>query len=142
MTQFEMTTSTDVGRKRDLLDQPLQEVDVRGSGLARVLLREREHLVRHVEAVRHAGRSDSLCREDDVDSAARAEVEHDLALAQIGNGGRVAAAKGGERRSIRELAALLGAVERFAEAGLVGAAGAAPAALLARPRAAACAASA
>ena len=44
------------------------------------------------------------------------EIEHDLALVQLGDGGRVAAAERGEHRRVRELAALLGVVERLAEA--------------------------
>ena len=37
ITQFEMTTSTESRRERDLLDDALEEVDVRDPGLAGVL---------------------------------------------------------------------------------------------------------
>ena len=50
ITQFEMITSTD-SRQRDLFDVALQEVDVRHLRFSCVLPRQREHLVRHVEAV-------------------------------------------------------------------------------------------
>ena len=61
------------------------------------------------------GRADALRREDHVDAAARAEVEHGLALAQLRDRGRVAAAERRERRRLRQLAALLGVVQRLAE---------------------------
>ena len=115
ITQLEITTSTEFGGQRDLLDHALQEVHVRHARLARVLLREREHLVGHVEPVGSAGRPDALGREDHVDPAARAEVEHGLALVQLGDRGRVAAAERRQHRRIGELAALLGVVERLAE---------------------------
>ena len=102
MTQLEMTTSTE-SAGRDRLDQTLEEVDVGDPRLSRVLLREREHLVGHVEAVGGSGRADTLRGEDDVDAAAGAEVEHDLALVQVGNGGGVAAAQAGECGCIRKL---------------------------------------
>ena len=51
MTQLEMTTSTRCVGERDLLDVPLDELDVRDPGLACVRAREVEHLVGHVEAV-------------------------------------------------------------------------------------------
>ena len=66
-------------------------------------------------AVGGAGRADALRGEDHVDAAARAEVEHRLALVQVGDRGRVAAAERGERRRLGQLAALLGVVERLAE---------------------------
>ena len=70
-----------VGRQRDLLDQPLQEIGRSSRRPPRVLLCQREHLVRHVEAVRHTRWPDSLRRQEDVDASARTKVEHDLTLA-------------------------------------------------------------
>ena len=137
ITQFEMTTSTESAGSGICSISALEEVDVRDAGLARVLPREREHLVGHVEAVGGAGRADPLGREDHVDAAARAEVEHGLALAQVGDRGRVAAAERREHRRVGQLAALLGVVQRLAElrrvALAVGAAGAAPAAAAVAP---------
>ena len=104
-----------VGRQRDLLDHALEEDRVRDAGLRRVRAREREHLVGHVEPVREAGRADAPRREDHVDPAAGAEVEHRLALVQLGDRGRVAAAERREHGRVRQLAALLGVVERLAE---------------------------
>jgi len=53
---------------------------------------------------------------------------------QIGDGRRVAASERRERCGVGEVAALLGAVERFAEAGLVAATRATPAAPLSTVR--------
>ena len=58
----------------------LEELDVLGARLALVLAREREHLVGHVEAVGLAARADAARREQHVDAAAGAEIEHGLAL--------------------------------------------------------------
>ena len=52
-----------------------------------------EHVVGHVEAVRLARRTNALGGEQDVDAAARAEVEHRLAFAQVGERRGVAAAE-------------------------------------------------
>ena len=89
-------------------------------GVARVLLREREHLVGHVDPVGGARRADALRGQDHVDAAAGAEVEHRLALVQVGDRGRVAAAERCERRRLRQLAALLGVVQRLPEVARVG----------------------
>jgi hypothetical protein len=62
-----------------LFDLAPEETDVRDARLGAVALGQGEHLVGHVEAVREAGRADPLGGEQDVDPAAGAEVEHDLA---------------------------------------------------------------
>ena len=59
----------------------------------RVGAREVEHLVGHVDADRLAGRADAAGGDQDVGAGAGAEVEHGLALAQVGDGGRHAAAE-------------------------------------------------
>ena len=79
--------------QRDVLDRALDELDVLDPGLALVVPRELEHLVGHVEAVGLAGRADAPGREQDVDPAAGAEVEDGLALVEVGDRGRVAAAE-------------------------------------------------
>src|SRR5436190_9673913 len=71
MTQLEMTTSTESAGSGILLDQPLEEVDVSDAGFARIPLRQGEHLVGHVKAVRGAGLPDALGGQDHVDAAAR-----------------------------------------------------------------------
>ena len=60
ITQLEMITSPDASRQRDLLDLPVQELDVLDAGLTLVRSRELEHLVGHVESVRFAALADAL----------------------------------------------------------------------------------
>ena len=110
-----MTTSTLSAGERDVLDQALQEVDVRCAGGARVLAGESEHLVGHVEAVDGSGRPDTLRREEDVDAAARAEIEHGLAFVQFHQRERVAATEARGDRVTGEAGTLVGAVQALAE---------------------------
>ena len=93
MTQLEMITSTESSGSGIVLDRALDELDVLDPGLALVGAGQLEHLVGHVEAVGLAGRADAARREQDVDPAAGAEVEDRLALVQVGDRGRVAAAE-------------------------------------------------
>ena len=93
MTQLEMITSTLASRERQLLDVALDELDVRDARLARIGPRELEHLVCHVQPDRLAARSDPPGRDQHVRAAARPEVENGLALVQIGDSGRHAAAE-------------------------------------------------
>src|SRR5262249_20892047 len=90
----------------DLFDFAFQEFDVADARLALVLARERQHVVRHVEAVDLAGRADAPRREEDVEAAARAEVEHRFTLAQVDERRRIAAAERGVCRLRRYVAAL------------------------------------
>ena len=118
MTQLEITTSTEFAGSGICSITPLRKC-VRDTGVARVLLGKREHLVRHVQPVGDTGRPDPLGRQDHVDSAAGAEVEHGLALVEICDSGRVAAPERGQCRRLRQLAALLGVVQRLAEGTLL-----------------------
>ena len=86
--------------QRDVLDLAAQELDVREPALRLVLLGEGQHLVGHVEPVGLAGGAHALRREQHVDAAAGAEVEHGLAGLQLRERRRIAAAeRGGERRA-------------------------------------------
>ena len=76
ITQLEMIDVDRVVGQRDLLDRALEELDVLDPGLRWLCARELEHLVGHVEAVGLAGRADPAGREQNVDAAAGAEVEH------------------------------------------------------------------
>ena len=103
------------GRQRDVLDQALEEVDVRRARLPRVSLREREHLVGHVQAVDGSRGPDPLRGEEDVDASTGAEVEDGLALVELGDGQRIAAprlARDGVGRKARSFVLL---VEALAE---------------------------
>ena len=115
ITQLEMTTSTESAGSGICSIRPLRKIGVSDPGVGGVLARQREHLVGHVEPVREAGRPDALGRQDDVDSAAGTQVEHGLALPELGDRRRVAASERGEGGSVRKLAALLDDVERRAE---------------------------
>jgi len=61
-----------VGRQRDLLHDPFQEVHVHHARLVRILAGERKHLIRHVQSVRGSCRADPLGRQNHVDAAPRA----------------------------------------------------------------------
>ena len=110
-TQLLMTTSIDSAGQRQRLDVALQELDVGRAGLGGVRLGESQHLVGHVDPERATGRPDPLGGEEDVDAAARAEVEDALAGMEVGDGGRVAAAERREDRGVRQLVALERGVE-------------------------------
>ena len=98
MTQLEMITSIDCVRERDRFDWPFRNVTLVAAGLGCVAAGEVEHLVGHVEPVDVPGRPDASGRQQHVDPAAGAEVEHDFTGVEIGDGDRVAAAEAGERR--------------------------------------------
>ncbi len=80
MTQFEMTTSTESAGSGICSIYALEKVHVRDLCVAYVLSCERQHLVRHVEAIGGARRPDASGRKDHVDPAARPEVEDGLAF--------------------------------------------------------------
>ena len=98
MTQFEMMTSTELSGSGMFSISPFEELDVLGAGAALVLVREREHLVGHVETVDLARRPDALGRQQHVDAAAGAEVEHRLAFVELRERRGVAAAERREQR--------------------------------------------
>ena len=96
MTQFEMTTSTESAGSGIASISPLRKWTFATPASRAFCLRQGEHLVGHVDAVGDAGRADALGREDHVEASARAEIEDDLALPKVGDGGRVAAAEARE----------------------------------------------
>ncbi len=76
-----------------------------------VFARQRQHVVGHVEAVGFAGGPHALRRKQDVDAAARAKIENDLAGAQVDQRGWIAAAERGPHRVFRKSAGLIVAVK-------------------------------
>src|SRR5262249_6331450 len=90
------------------------------AGRRGVPARQLEHLVGHVHAERTPERPDAPRREEHVDAAAGAEVEDDLALAELRDRQRVAAAEAHGDCRLRQALALLVRVERGAEGGLRG----------------------
>ncbi len=71
---------------------------------------KREHLVGHVEPVGDARLADAPRGQDHVDAATRTEIEHGLALVQIGDRDRIATTKRRKHSAIRKLASLRGVV--------------------------------
>ena len=59
-----------------MLDLPFQKFDVVGSGLALVLVRECQHFIRHIQAVRLACRSNPLGGKQNIDATAGAQIEN------------------------------------------------------------------
>ena len=80
-------------RQRDGLDGALDEFHVARARLRGVRPGEVEHLVGHVDPVRLPRRTDPAGGQQHVDATAGAEVEHRLALVQVGDDERVAAAE-------------------------------------------------
>ena len=97
--------------ERDRLDLALQELDVVDTRLALILARQREHLVRHVQAVRLAGRSDAPGRQQHVDAAAGAEIQDRLTRRQLGERRRIPAAERGGDGLFRQLSGLILSVQ-------------------------------
>ena len=115
MTQLEMITSTESSGSGMSSIVPLRNSTFSTPASRWLRAGQLEHLVGHVEAVGLAGRADPAGGEQDVDPAARAEVEHGLALVQLGDRGRVAAAEGGQLGRVGQRVAVLGVVEAGAE---------------------------
>ena len=104
-----------VVRQRHVLDRALEELHVLDSGLTLVAGGQIEHLVGHVEAVRLARRADPAGGEQHVDSASGTEIEHRLALVQIGDRARVATAKRRELGGLGERLSVVVFIELGAE---------------------------
>ena len=94
-----------------MLDFTFQELDILETALEPILLSDREHLVGHVEAVGLAGRTDTARRQQYVNAATGAEIEHRLARLQLGQRCRVAASERRPQREVRHFAFLAGVVE-------------------------------
>src|SRR5947209_4133710 len=80
-------------RERDVLDFPLQELDVRDARFTLVFPRQAEHLVGHVEAVGFSGPTHALGGQQDIDSTAGPQVEYHLPFVELGEGRGIAAAQ-------------------------------------------------
>ena len=101
ITQLEITTSTLASGSGIVLDVALEELDVLDAGLALRSARASASISSVMSRpIGPAGRADAAGGEQHVDAAARAEVEHGLALVQLGDRGRVAAAERGQRRRV------------------------------------------
>ena len=90
---------------------PLRNSTLVAPAWAALRLRERQHLVGHVDPERATGRPDPLGGEQDVDAATGAEVQDTLAGMEVGNGRRVAAAERRQDRGVWQFIALERGVE-------------------------------
>ena len=81
--------------QRDVLDVSAQELDIAGPCLGGVAAGQVEHLVGHVQPVGEPAGADPTSREQDVDPPARPQIEHDLALGEVGDGKWIAASQAG-----------------------------------------------
>jgi hypothetical protein len=75
MTQFEITTSTELSGGGICSMRPLRKRAFSAPASIRLRSAQREHLVGHVQAVDEAIGSDPAGGQEDVDAATRAEVE-------------------------------------------------------------------
>jgi len=91
-------------RQRDRLDLAAEELGVADARLARVLAGQVQHLGGHVQAVSLPGRADPAGREQHVDAAAAAQVQHRLPRAQVSYRDRVAAPQACPHRAIGQAA--------------------------------------
>jgi hypothetical protein len=115
--------------QRDLLEVALEELGVLDPGGGRVGAREREHLVGHVEPDGLAGGADAAGADQHVGAGPGAEVEHGLALVEVGDRGGNAAAerrgdggagRGGGLVAVEGGAELVAAPDRAAAAAFLG----------------------
>ena len=84
--------------QRDLLDFTLEEFDVLHAGTLLVLARQGQHFVGHVEPVSLSGGPNAPRREENVDAAARSQIEHGLAGIELSQGSRIATTERGQQR--------------------------------------------
>src|SRR5437870_133270 len=110
-------------RERDVLDFPLQELDVRDSRLPLVLARQAEHLLGHVEAVGFSGPAHALGGQQDIDPTSGPQVEYHVPLVELGESRGIAAAERRQHRPLRERRRLRGIVEVRADGIAAAAAG-------------------
>ena len=81
---------------------PLRNCTFSAPAVGLVLLGQGQHLVGHVQAIGEAGRADASGREQHVDAAATAQVEHGFAWFELGQRGRIATAERGLHGLLRD----------------------------------------
>src|SRR5437764_79504 len=79
-------------KRADLLDLALEELHVLNAGVPLILSCQRQHLIGHVQTVGLASGGDPLCRKQNINAAAAAQVEHDFAGPECSQCGGIAAA--------------------------------------------------
>jgi hypothetical protein len=98
MTQLEITTSTELSSRGICSIVPWRTSTLSTSAVEVFAPGEVDHLGGCVEAVDEPSRTDAARREEHVETAAGSKVEHHVAGARFGNGGRVAAPQAGPHR--------------------------------------------
>ena len=98
-------------RQRNVLDLSFEVLHILRAGLPLVFARQREHFVRHVQAISFARRPDPLRRKQNINASARAQIEHVLSRRQLGESGRIAAAQGRRDCLLRQAGRFARAVE-------------------------------
>ncbi len=93
--------------QRDGLDAAGQELGVGHPGGRGVVAGQGDHVGRAVQAVSLPAGGDAAGRQQHVDAAARAQVQHRLAGVQRGDGDRVAAAQAGPQRAVGQVAGVV-----------------------------------
>ena len=98
MTQLEMMTSTELSGSGIASISPFRNSTLSTPAFRWFSRASDQHLVGHVEAVRLPGGAHAPGRQQHVDAAAGAQVQHRLAGRELGQGCGVAAAEGGGDR--------------------------------------------
>jgi len=112
---------------RQVLDLAEAELHLRVAALICIAARLGDHLRRHVDADDVAVRSDGLGRQEAIQAAAGAQIQHRFADFQAGHGGRVAAADA-EVGLFRHRRQIVGAIAEFFRRDRIDGIAAAPAA--------------
>ena len=97
--------------QRNAFDFAFQEFDIVDARLPLVLVRKREHLVGHVEAIGFAGGADTSGGEQDIDTATGTKIEHSFSRLQLSQSGWIAAAERGQHGFFGNLTDLGGVVK-------------------------------
>src|SRR5262245_14414501 len=111
MTQLEMMTSTELSGSGMCSISPFRNSTFSAPAFLLVLAGQRQHLVGHVEAVGLAAWADATGREQDVDAAARSEIEHGFSRFELGKRRRISTTERSQDRSLRQFAGLMLGVE-------------------------------
>ena len=104
ITQLEMITSTEPSGSGIASIWPRRNSAFCAPACARVGPGQVQHLLGHVQAVRLPGRADPAGRQQHVDAAAGAQVQHRLPGMQVRHRDRVAAAEAGPHRAVGQAA--------------------------------------
>src|SRR5437868_2485743 len=89
-----------------MLDLTFQELHILGSCITFVLACKCEHFIGHVQTVGSASRTNAFGRKEDIDTATGAEIKHNFARIELGQGSWIPATKRRKQRLFRNLSRL------------------------------------